>query len=204
MIFNPDLGVTPVKPTAGISNASTQPGDYEIGDIIEANLSATYTDGYFMAIDGWGSNQAAGCVEDAEHITFYRDNTQCGNYDTAVLTAEGRTIRYKSVIPYAKSTRVPVSKKGNSLEDVSIAAGNATSNTLNYTGYYCYYYVVGTNTKLTADDSWATVENVCNQHQGLLKNNITVLGSEPTIIGDGIHKAYLYVLIPASKTTPTF
>jgi len=204
MIFNPDLGVEPIMPTAGISNASTAVGKYEIGITIKANLTASYADGYFKAIDNWGVNQAAGCVEDAEHIIFKRNGVQCGNYDTAVLTTEGGMISYTSTIPYSESHNVPLSKKGNRLDNVSILAGNATSAPLNYTGYYRYYYVVGAAVKLTAEARWEDVVAVCAPNNGLLDKNIEVLGSEPTIIGDGIHKAYLYVLIPASKATPTF
>ncbi|WQJ53779.1 MAG: hypothetical protein [Wendovervirus sonii] len=203
MIFNPDLGVTPIKPLSTLTIEGTPAGDYEVGEQINITITPDYEDGYFKAIDDWGENQMAGCIPDMENIIYKRNNTACEATDTYTLSLENESVSYKATIPYAESTNIPVSKKGNPLPDVVINAGNATSAGDTYKAYYKYYYVKGTTTQLTENSTWDECISVCTT-TNLLKSNVTVLGTEPEMIGDGIHKAYLYVLIPASKETPDF
>ena len=135
-----------LKPTINLSPSCTMKNSgsafttYEVGTVVTATLSASYTDGSFNSYENSSTSTeviTAGCAQG--DTTFYYNNVALtGNTKTLTL-ADGGSANFQAKITYSASTNIPKASDGTEATDVKISAGTASSGTKKYTAYYKYF-----------------------------------------------------------------
>ena len=128
------------NPSCSMSNSGSAFTTYEVGTVVTATLSASYTDGNFNSYENSSTSTeviTAGCAQG--DTTFYYNNVVLtGNTKTLTLS-EGNTGNFQAKITYSASTNIPKASDGTEATDVKISAGTASSSTNKYTAYYYIY-----------------------------------------------------------------
>ena len=186
-----------LKPTINLSPSCTMKNSgsafttYEVGTVVTATLSASYTDGSFNSYKNSTTTEviAAGCAQG--DTTFYYNNVALtGNTKTLTLS-EGNTGNFQAKITYSASTNIPKASDGTEATDVKISAGTASSGTKKYTAYYMYFvgHVAALPTNSTEVRAMNTFSSWINS------NSITLAESNTTCSA-----YYLAVCVPKGCT----
>lgn len=102
----------------------------------------------------------------------------------------------------ASASSLGLKKSDDKTASTATIADKTTLKNITVKGAYKVYYVVNSTVALTSSSTFTQCTAALTQN-AMLTNNVTVLDSV-TEIGTSLTRKYVYVLIPASKATPTF
>ena len=180
------------KPSCSMSNSGSAFTTYEVGTVVTATLSASYTDGSFNSYENSSTSTTgitAGCAQGT--TTFYYNNVAMDGNTKTLTLSDGGSANFQAKITYSASTNIPKASDGTKATDVKIDAGTASSSSSKYNAYFKYF--VGHVASLPTNSAEVRAMNKFTDY--INSTNITLATSNTTC-----SEYYLAVCVPKGCT----
>lgn len=185
----------------------------EVGSTYNPTItfSGTPTVSYNKPVGGSAAQQTKQLTNGTDYTVTYAfgesaNPTTFGanSYSPSWTVVEGNKTYYgvAKISDIKSAATLGLKKSDNSTASETTIADKTFPASVSVAGAYKVYYVVNSTVALTSSSTFTQCTAALTQNK-MLTNDVAVLNSV-TEIGTASTKKYVYVLIPASKATPTF